>query len=421
MLKEVGFLLGINDKMIQQGDRSNEFAILNEKIDTLGKMMLSLTQRQQLESLAVALYLENCMNETDSSFALDLGGEQMAKRLKKCVSINGEKKWFTGDTEQDVILKAAYALIESGMLRDVKAVSPKHDFAEYANNWFEVYSKPNVAEVTAITYRRQPDNILIPAFQGMNIEDITIADIQEMFNGMKGKKSTKDKARIVLNMIFEAAIEEGYIARNLLQSRTLKIKGEKSRPIEPYSVEEMRYIVSHIADVKGESDRVFLALQAVHPLRLEETLGLRWRDVDLQNGIIRIRQVATHPDRNRAIVKAPKTEESMRDIELVAGAVKYLNPGAEDAFAVGGKEPPSYQQVKRMCERISRDIGFDGKITPRRFRPTVLTDLYDQTKDIKATQAAAGHTTAAMTLEHYVHGRTLKNGNAGAIGKLYGL
>ena len=222
-------------------------------------------------------------------------------------------------------------------------------------------------------------------------------------------------------MIFEAAIEDGLISRNLLKSKTLKIRGEKSRIIEPYSIEEMRYIVSHIGDVKAEADRVFLALQAVHLLRLEETLGLRWRDIDLESGIIRIRQVATHPNRNQATVKVPKTEESMRDIELVAGAVKYLKPGAEDAFAVGGKEPPSYQQVKRMCERISKDIGFDGKITPRRFRPTVLTDLYDQTKDIKATQAAAGHTTAAMTLEHYVHGRTQKNGNASAIGKLYGL
>ena len=36
---------------------------------------------------------------------------------------------------------------------------------------------------------------------------------------------------------------------------------------------------------------------------------------------------------------------------------------------------------------------------------TVLTDIYDQTKDIKQAQAAAGHTTAAMTLKHYVNGR----------------
>ena len=58
-----------------------------------------------------------------------------------------------------------------------------------------------------------------------------------------------------------------------------------------------------------------------------------------------------------------------------------------------------------MCARIAKDMRFDGKITPARFRTTVLTDIYDKTKDIKLTQAAAGHTTSSMTLKHYVKGR----------------
>ena len=32
-----------------------------------------------------------------------------------------------------------------------------------------------------------------------------------------------------------------------------------------------------------------------------------------------------------------------------------------------------------MCQRIQRDTGFEESVTPRRFRTTVLTDLYDQT------------------------------------------
>ena len=57
-----------------------------------------------------------------------------------------------------------------------------------------------------------------------------------------------------------------------------------------------------------------------------------------------------------------------------------------------------------MCNRIKRDIGFDENITPIRFRTTVLTVLYDQTKDIKLAQAAAGHTTSVMTLRYYCFG-----------------
>lgn len=57
-----------------------------------------------------------------------------------------------------------------------------------------------------------------------------------------------------------------------------------------------------------------------------------------------------------------------------------------------------------MCNRIKRDTGFPESTTPIHFRTTVLTDLYDQTKDIKLAQAAVGHTTSAMTLRYYVKG-----------------
>lgn len=72
-----------------------------------------------------------------------------------------------------------------------------------------------------------------------------------------------------------------------------------------------------------------------------------------------------------------------------------------------------------MCERIRREIGFSERITPMRFRPTVLTDLYDQTRDIKLVQAAAGHTTAEMTLKHYVKGRGNVVESAAAIESVY--
>lgn len=61
--------------------------------------------------------------------------------------------------------------------------------------------------------------------------------------------------------------------------------------------------------------------------------------------------------------------------------------------------------VLNGCGRIKRDTGFTENITPIRFRTAVVTDLYDQTKDIKPAQAAAGHTTSVMTLRYYVKGR----------------
>ncbi len=98
----------------------------------------------------------------------------------------------------------------------------------------------------------------------------------------------------------------------------------------------------------------------------------------------------------------------------------YLLPQVgPDKFIFGGSAPLSYTQVRRMCNRIKKDTGFSENITPLRFRTTVLTDLYDQTKDIKLAQAAAGHTTPAMTLKYYVKGRETSTQATAAVERAY--
>ncbi|MBQ3404681.1 MAG: tyrosine-type recombinase/integrase [Oscillospiraceae bacterium] len=246
-----------------------------------------------------------------------------------------------------------------------------------------------------------------------------LLNIFKLFNGMTGAKTSKQKAKTVLNMIFESAIDDELIQKNPLKSKRLRITGAESTTTEVYSVRQMQYLIRHISDVKKKDDQIYLALQALHPLRLEEVLGLKWADVNLENMTIHIRRAVTHPTRNRPEVKVPKTEASIRIIGLSGIAASYLISGNPDDYILGGVEPYSYQRVRRMCERIQRDTGFEEEVTPSRFRTTVLTDIYDQTKDVTIAQAAAGHTTAAMTLKHYVKCRENVGRMADVIDSVY--
>ena len=132
----------------------------------------------------------------------------MAK-INRTVMINGEKRWIRANTEQeycDKLLKLIGA--------NQQEPKQKHPFPNYALNWFEVYSKPNIETVTAITYQRQIKKYLIPAFEGMAVEDITTDEVQRLFNGMDTTKATKDKVKIVLNQILDAAVEDNLLAKN---------------------------------------------------------------------------------------------------------------------------------------------------------------------------------------------------------------
>ena len=374
------------------------------------------------QEMGTSVHLEN---RTETPSELPCGGmTDMAKeRIKRRVLINGQLRWVTGSSEQEY----ADNLIRILATEAVVIPGEKHLFEDYARNWYEVFSKPNVSKTTAITYDRQLHLYIYPVLQGKYLEDITVADIQKVFNDMDSEEkklttASKAKTKMVLNMIFQQAVEENIIGRNPLTSKTLRIKGNPSQTTKPYTVEQMRYIVSQLPSIRNYKDRMFLSLLALHPLRLEEALGLRWKDIDLEKDLIHISSTVTHPDRNQGLFREmTKTDSSRRTIALVPQLKAFMVPGEADEFLVGDDKIQSYQLVKDMCKRIRNDIGFEESITPRRFRTTVLTDIYDATKDIKQTQAAAGHTTAAMTLKHYVKGREEKADTASAIAKVYGL
>jgi integrase len=360
--------------------------------------------------------LENRIERNDHSQLQE--EEEMGKRIKRKVTINGADRWVSADTEQEYAENVARLM---SRVIPIAGQPHRHNFRAYAEKWFATYSNPNIARATAHSYQHQLSSNIFPWLGEIDVEDVTVDHIQTLFNDSNTAKASKAKTRMVLNMIFEMALDDGIIAKNPMKSKRLRITGQDSRPTKEYTVEQMQYLVSHISMITHSADRAYLALQALHPLRLEEVLGLKWSDVDREHMQLHICRAATHPTRNMPEVKSLKTKASVRSVGLSRIALEVIGNGEPNEFIVGGEKPLSCMQVRRMCERIQRDTGFEDKITPIRFRTTVLTDIYDQTKDIKQAQAAAGHTTAAMTLKHYVKGRNGTREATSAIERAYGV
>ena len=352
-------------------------------------------------------------NQTEADLMPCSEGESDMAKINQAVIINGKKCWITAKTTQEFADKIA------SLLSGASPATGNHPFAEYAWNWFNTYSLPNIATVTATTYRRQIENYLIPAFAGLAVEEITPDHVQQMFNKMHVAKATKEKAKMVLNQILEAALEDKLISANPLCSRKVKVTGAASRPTRLYSVEQMRYLAAHLSEVKNPQDRAFLALLIYHPLRLEEELGLKGEDIDRDNLKIRICRAVTHPKRNQPEIKETKTVGSVRTLDLSVKALAHISETPDSEFILGGKKPLTYTLVRKICQRIREDIGFEEKITPRRFRTTVLTDIYDQTKDIKLAQQAGGHANFDTSLKHYIKGRETLRTATEAVENLY--
>lgn len=341
-------------------------------------------------------------------------------KIRRPILLNGVRVWVSGDSEQeyaDNLLKMAGCQLKT-------ASATKHIFKEYATNWFEVFSKPNITDVTALTYERQLRNHIFPVLGDMILEEITVSDVQKVFNrmGEDAKQETKNKVKIVLGQIFKMAYEERIINRNPMQSMSLKVKGQVSDVTQPYTVEQMQHLASHLKDISNPTSRAWLAISISLPLRPEEVLGLKWEDLDEKNHIIRIRNTVTHPTRNEPYFKTyTKTASSKRDLQLPAEIMAYLpERGDPDDFIIGGKEPISYTKLRGMRKWITKETGFGETITPRRFRTTVATDISAMTHDLKLVQKMLGHSNPQMTLKYYDKGRSQAVDATEAISKCYG-
>lgn len=376
--------------------------------DLIGETLMQVTDK---------LNLGNSISNRDS-----LESEEfMSNTIRRHVRINGTTVWITAKTEQEYMEKVVR--LSGGNVMPVS--KPKHPFGEYALTWLNVFSRPNVERVTSVSYEQQLKNYILPVLGEMNLEDITPADVQKIFNNMGKymKQESKNKVKIVLNQIFKMAMNDDIIAKNPLEAPSIRIKGEKSTPTVPYSVNEMRYMAEHLIDIQSGMDRAWLAISISLPLRPEEVLGLTWADVDEVNGVFHIRNTVTHPARNEPEFKTyTKTAASIRDLAVSEELLSCLPVrGKPNEFVIGGKTPLTYMQVRRMRERIQRDIQFDGSITPRRFRTTVATDISAQTHDLKLVQKMLGHSSPQMTLKHYDKGRSTTVDATDAIASCYGL
>ena len=153
-------------------------------------------------------------------------------------------------------------------------------------------------------------------------------------------------------------------------------------------------------------------------LRRGELLGLKWEDIDLAAGIIRVhRQIARI---NGEIVEAPlKTKNSYRIISISPQAIRVLNEqksktNDEYVFPSPNGGPISPDSVNNMLKRVLERAGI-SKVRFHDLRHTFATLALQNGVDIKTVSGMLGHFSAGFTLDTYAHVTTAAQKEAAEI------
>lgn len=276
--------------------------------------------------------------------------------------------------------------------KDAPKVVPT--FAEFEKEFVEKYVAPNNKPSEAESKRNILATHLVPAFGSMRLDEIGPKQIEE-YKAAKVKagaaKKTINNQLGVLGKILRTAAAWGEIPK---APAILRMKlGDTG--FDFLTFEE----ATRLVDGADGFWKTMMLVGLRTGLRLGELRALRWIDVDLSSGLLRVRQAAW-----RGIIGTPKGGKS-REIPLSAEALAALRAmrhlRGEFVFCHEGGEMLTHNEptrpLWRACKRAGlRPIGWHV------LRHSFASHLVMRGVTMKATQELMGHTTMAQTMR-YAH------------------
>jgi site-specific recombinase XerD len=127
-------------------------------------------------------------------------------------------------------------------------------------------------------------------------------------------------------------------------------------------------------------------------LRSAELLKIKTRDIDWRSGKLMVRQGKGNKDRSSWIGE--------EDLALLQRWVikKARLPESEWLFTTRDGILISTRYLREMVKRLAKKAGISKDVHPHTLRHTFATDLYRQTKNLRLTQKALGHSQISSTM-----------------------
>lgn len=321
-------------------------------------------------------------------------------------------------------LRHVLADVERGVWREhesepVEAPVEVPTFHEFASEWLAARRgelKPRTVE----DYEWALTCHLLPFFARHRLDAITVEDV-DRYRAAKVREgrltpNVINKTLTRLAQVLEVAVEYGHLERNPARGRRRRLKSTmpKRAWIEPEQVAPLLDAAGAIDGERVRSDdpggrRAMLATLTLAGLRIGELLALRWRDVDLASGKLRVGEAKTDAGR-RTVDLSP----ALRD-EL--GVHKAGARRAEPESLVFGTRSGKAQNRNNVRRRVLlaaverangalEDAGEEALpegLSPHALRHTFASLLVLSGADPAYVMAQLGHTDPKFTLRVYAH------------------
>ncbi len=306
---------------------------------------------------------------------------------------------------------------------------------EWLHKWLATQKlSPRSEETYAVTVAR-----LVNAIGHIKLQKLKPADLYDMQllkrDGTPVAEATARQARRVLKSALQTAVEIELVSRNVAAIGKPPTAGTSK--VDTLTAEEIARLLEAL---KG-SDLLTLAKLAISTgARRGELLALRWLDINLDAGELKIERTLERTTKGGVRFKPPKTDAGLRTVSLPPSAVTMLREhwkqqlelrfqlgmGRHDADALvfckfDGAPLDADHLAVRWRRAITKIDGFP-KATLHWLRHTHCSALIAAGRDPVEVARRMGHSSPVVTMSIYAHAFRDKpdTASAAAIEKLLG-
>lgn len=292
-------------------------------------------------------------------------------------------------------------------------------FHEFAEQWWVEHER-EWRKNTRLDYRWRLERHLLPFFGEHRLSQITIAEVDRYKaaklaerDGLSG--ASINKTLTTLSAILESAEERELVPRNPARGRRRRVRAATPRRSYLDTAEQITALLDAARELDAEARedrrhverRATLATLAFAGLRIGELLDLRWRDVDLANGRLRVGDAKTDAGRRDV-----RLRPALRDELAALKARRRHTPSTGRVFGTVAGERQSPSNVRqRVLERavtraneLREEAGeppLPEGLTPHSLRRTFASVLYAVGESPATVMAEMGHTDPALALRIY--------------------
>ncbi|WP_413362297.1 tyrosine-type recombinase/integrase [Lysinibacillus sp. 3P01SB] len=356
--------------------------------------------------------------------------EQINKTTWRCVAdgprhpVTGKRKQISrrGKTKAE-----AKRRVEEAIEQTYQAVNynSKITYAQFAQNWLKLYRLKGNKETT-VEHRAYCLKLAGQSIENVRVSNLTSKQLQDVLNELFESGTAYNTLRgthNALRMLFQHAYEMGLTGTNI--AAPLFVPKEKAKLVEDIDEEtralyleadELKQLLAMADTHKNVLFRTLTYVIAFTGMRPGEAIGLKLKDIDLENKQIHITKTvyAKKSVRGDFELTPPKTKKALRTIDIddiVVEKINYLYEFRKNKdwlpseFAFSGSDGllPTVKILNQYIRRLGQKTGIQKRFRTYILRHTHISLLAEAGVDLQYIMNRVGHKDSNITTRIYLH------------------